>query len=117
MSMRCVLRCRYGRLIDVFLDTFPFIGGLACRDVACHGKPVVSLLAGEWDILLKEERIPSLLVSSIDEYFNVATRLVLDDQFYKASATETLMLSAHKNDGVEMISDVEFGISCALRNL
>ena len=107
----------YGRLIDVFLDTFPFIGGLACRDVACHGKPVVSLLAGEWDILLKEERIPSLLVSSVDEYFDVATRLVLDDQFYKASATETLMLSAHKNDGVEMISDVEFGISCALRNL
>jgi hypothetical protein len=107
----------YGRLIDVFLDTFPFIGGLACRDVACHGKPVVSLLAGEWDILLKEERIPSLLVSNVEEYFGVATRLVLDDQFYTACATDTLLLSAHKNDETEMILDVEFGISCAVKNL
>lgn len=107
----------YGRLIDVFLDTFPFVGGLACRDVACHGKPIVSMLAGEWDILLREERIPSLLAGDAEEYLSIATRLVLDDDFYAECAQATKLLSARHVDPGEMIIDVEHGISRASRLL
>jgi len=104
----------YGRIVDVFLDTFPFIGGLACRDVACHGKPVVSMLAGEWDILLKEERVPSLLASDSEEYLSIATRLVLDNDFYAECVQATKILSARIINDNDMIRDIEYGITKAI---
>jgi hypothetical protein len=104
----------YGRIIDVFLDTFPFVGGLACRDVACHGKPVLSLLSGEWDVLLQNERINSLLTNSKDEYVRKAVQLIRDDGFYDKCVTEQLELAIKLFDNSDMISDVEFAISSSL---
>jgi len=73
----------YGRVIDVFLDTFPFIGGLACREVAVHGKPVVSLRTLDFERLLLDERDPELLATSADEYVEMACRLATDPEFYR----------------------------------
>jgi len=106
----------YGRLIDVFLDTYPFIGGLACRDVACHGKPVVSLLAGEWDILLRNERLPALLSNNIDEYVEIAVRLAVDVDFYRDIVSQSQLLSDNIISDADMIVDVEFAINSAISN-
>jgi len=74
----------YGRVVDVFLDTFPFIGGLACREVAIHGKPVVSLRTLDFERFLLDERDPELLATSADEYVEMACRLATDPEFYQA---------------------------------
>ena len=106
----------YGRLIDIFLDTYPFIGGLACRDVACHGKPIVSLLTGEWDILLRNERLEMLLADNANAYVSIAVRLALDIDFYQKCASESTRLSDNIALDEDMINDVELAISSAIQN-
>jgi hypothetical protein len=53
----------YGKVINVMCDTFPFIGGYACREIAAQGTPVISMLGTRWDDLLREERSPELLAN------------------------------------------------------
>jgi hypothetical protein len=48
----------YAHAIDVFVDTFPFIGALACREIAAQGVPVLSLRSNEWGLKQEQDRDP-----------------------------------------------------------
>jgi len=99
----------YGRVIDVFLDTFPFIGGNACREVAIHGKPIVALYAPDFGRLLLDERDPDLLAKDADEYLVAAVKLANDPAFYQEKsrlATELARQSTDVMQGVTQIDQV-----------
>lgn len=97
----------YREIIYIFLDTFPFVGGLACREVGTRGIPVVSLISGEWDYLLQYERVPSLLAKSKKEYINIVHRLLHDEVFYFESSQAMRNLVNVQFDEMEPISEIE----------
>lgn len=97
----------YGRVIHVFLDTFPFIAGLAAREVGILGKPVVSMRTQDWERFLDLERSPELLVDSIDDYVNIANRLYRDNIFYAHQAELSSTLISKTCDVGETVRNIE----------
>ncbi|MDR3392987.1 MAG: glycosyltransferase [Sulfuriferula sp.] len=100
--------------IDIFLDTFPFIGGLVCREFMAYGVPIVSLLAGEWDEMLRDQRDPELLAQSLDEFVAIAWRLAADSEFYRTASLTAFRLAAKHNQPSAMVRDIEDGIRQAI---
>lgn len=103
----------YGQAVDVMCDTFPFIGGNACREVGAHGTPVVSMLGTPWDNLLRNDRSPDLLAYSVDEYIALVTKLHSDKNFLERQREITLTLYNSQIDPLQMIKDVETAIRAA----
>jgi hypothetical protein len=101
----------YGPAIDVMCDTFPFIGGNACREVASHGTPVLSKLGTPWDNLLKADRNPDLLARTEDEFIALATRLASDNDFRQKQRQVALTKAAEYSDPTRMIEDIEAAIA------
>lgn len=110
------LQC-YKDRVKVFLDTFPFVGGLACREMMSYGIPVVSMLAGEWDELLKEQRDLTTLASSHNEYLQIACQLYSDHTYYEEARKKSSQLANKHNDPSIMITDIENGIKQAIASL
>lgn len=100
----------YGRIIDVMLDNFPFHGANACREVAIHGKPVLSLRTPEWGKLLREERDPELVVADFDGYVRLAVRLARDKEYYAARSVDSARVAAAVTRTADMAAEVEGGI-------
>lgn len=104
----------YGCLIDVLCDTFPFIGGNACREVAVHGTPVVSRLGTPWDSVLLADRSPDLLASTDDEYIRLVRRLASDPDFLQQQRDLALAKSVEYEDVAASVEDVELAIRTCL---
>jgi|GEM_PF-2164566 len=104
----------YQDKIDVFLDTFPFIGGLVCREFMGYGVPVVSVLSGEWDEMLRDQRDPLLLAESTDEFVEIVQRLVEDVEFYQLASKTSIRLAMKHNQPEAMVQDIEDGIRSAM---
>ena len=100
----------YGSIIDVLCDTFPFIGGLACREVAIHGTPVVSKLGTPWDAMLRLERNSELLANSVDELVSIVVRLASDSSFMMSQRSQTLHKVMEYHDPASTADDVERAI-------
>ena len=105
----------YGPAIDAMCDTFPFIGGLACREVAAHGTPVVSKLGTNWDAVLQADRNPALLAASESEYIAMVIRLATDPSFLTEQQAMALAKATEYSDRRSAVDDVEAAIaaSCA----
>ncbi|WP_055074137.1 hypothetical protein [Pseudanabaena sp. 'Roaring Creek'] len=97
----------YGRVIDVFLDTFPFIGGNACREVAIHGKPIVALYADDFGRLLLDERDPDLLAKDPDEYLARAIKLANDSSFYQEKSRKAIELARRATDVMQSVTQID----------
>lgn len=104
----------YGQVIDVMCDTFPFIGGNACREVSVYGTPIIAKLGTPWDGLLKSDRNPDLLAETEDEYIALAKRLADDSEFMAKQRSLSLEKAAEYCYPDEMIKDVEAAITGAL---
>jgi hypothetical protein len=104
----------YQGKIDVLLDTFPFIGGLVCREFMGYGIPVVSVLSGEWDEMLRDQRDPTLLAQSADEFVRIAARLATDYAFYQLASATSMSIASKQNHPTYMIQDIENGITQAM---
>jgi glycosyltransferase involved in cell wall biosynthesis len=105
----------YGAAIDIMCDTFPFVGGNACRDVAACGTPVVSMLGTAWDRVLHEDRNADLLARSPSTYLDILDRLRVDPTFRAHQREITLKRMTSLDSTTEMIDDVESGIRMAAR--
>jgi len=103
----------YGKAIDVMCDTFPFIGGHACREVGAQGTPVVSMLGTAWDTVLREERNPELLADNPESYLAIVMRLFDDPDFRERQKNIALKTFADRADPERTISDLEAGIGAA----
>lgn len=103
----------YGKAIDVMCDTFPFIGGHACREVGAQGTPVVSMLGTAWDTVLREERNPELLAGDTESYMAIVMRLFEDPEFREQQRSIALRIFANRADPERTTSDLEAGIDAA----
>lgn len=103
----------YGKVVDVMCDTFPFIGGNACREIGAHGTPVVSMLGNAWDDFLFADRSPDLLAHDRQEYINIVLKLCHDQTFRNQQRGFAFELYARQTDPISMIDDVEAGITSA----
>ncbi len=103
----------YGQVVDVMCDTFPFIGGHACREVGAQGTPVVSMLGTAWDAVLHEERSPELLARDHEKYIAIVRRLFNDLGFREQQKKIALEVFADRADPDRTIADLEAGISAA----
>jgi hypothetical protein len=101
----------YGQVIDVMCDTFPFIGGNACREVGAHGTAVVSLLGTPWDAFLRQDRSPNLLAQTAQAYVDLVLRLFHDENFRAQQREIASQLYRRHTEPQQMIEDVEIAIS------
>jgi hypothetical protein len=104
----------YGPAVDLMCDTFPFIGGLACREVSAHGTPVLSMLGTPWDKLLRSDRNPKLLAASENEYIALAQRMAFDKAFRNDQRRIALEKAAQYANPKQMIDDVEAAIAASM---
>lgn len=100
----------YGSAVDVMCDTFPFIGGLACRDVTAQGTPVLAKLGTNWDVVLRADRNPDLLASSEQEYIELALQLANDSAFRAKQRGVALEKAREFSRSELMVDDVEAAI-------
>jgi len=107
----------YARVVDVFLDTFPFVGGLAAREIAASGVPVVSMAAGEWEVWVSEERDPVLCARTEDEYCAIVARLARDVEFRDACRERSRELGNRYVDIDDMMGMIEDGIAKAIAHV
>lgn len=104
----------YGQAIDVMCDTFPFVGGVACREVGAQGTPVVSMLGTPWDPLLQAERSPDLLAQSEEEYVQIISRLLNDVDFFKRQCQIAHDLVALHTDVSHTVQQIESAMESAI---
>ncbi|MDB6095380.1 MAG: hypothetical protein JWM32_2942 [Verrucomicrobia bacterium] len=101
-----------GRVITVFLDTFPFPGSLACLECQGKGVPVVWMPAGYKDLMagrLEVYRDQTLRAGSEDEFVRLAVELAQPAR--RAEASATALGLAHKfGDGKENAGKIEAAI-------
>ena len=71
----------YGAAIDLFADTFPFVGGNACREVMDKGTPIVSMQSMDWDFLSTDGRDPALVAEDQEHYVALLMRCIEDEAF------------------------------------
>jgi predicted O-linked N-acetylglucosamine transferase (SPINDLY family) len=107
----------YGQVIDVMCDTFPFIGGNACREVGAYGTPVVSMLGTPWDAFLRSERNPELLAENARGYLERLEKLRIDFEFRKSQREVTINSFYEQTNSSKMIGDIEEAIRLALSEL
>ncbi|WP_333655634.1 glycosyltransferase [Dissulfurispira sp.] len=69
----------YGHVIDIALDPFPVPMGVASLELQAKGKPMVSFKVNLDEI--NEFRLKEVLSSSIDEYIQIASKLIKDRNF------------------------------------
>lgn len=101
----------YGPAIDLMCDTFPFIGGNACRQVSAHGTPVLARLGTPWDPLLQSDRNPDLLARSDEEYIALAIRVAEDAEFREEQRRVAIEKALAYADPTPMLEDVEAAIA------
>lgn len=94
--------------IDVFLDTFPFPGGMSCIEVQARGVPVVWMAPppGSEQLIIGDQRDPALKARDADHYVELA-RQVADPAAW-AGYGETAISIAHRfGDMTEQATLVE----------
>lgn len=104
----------YGKAIDVMCDTFPFVGGVACREIGAQGTPVVSMLGTPWDPLLQAERSQDLLAQTEEEYVQILKRLLNDVDFFKRQCQVAHELVSLHTDVSNTVKQVESAIQAAI---
>jgi len=61
--------------IDVFLDTFPFPGGMSCVEAQARGVPVVWMDADGLPAIIADQRDPTLRATDTRQFIEIAIRL------------------------------------------
>ena len=98
----------YARAIDMFVDTFPFIGALACREIAAQNVPVLSLRSNEWGLKQEQDRDPLSIADDEPALLRLIERTLFDQEFRRqrgvaaaaaAKAVTDVLASARQIDG------------------
>ena len=103
----------FARIIDVFVDTFPFSGGAAPMEVASFGVPIVSMVTHDRQRDYSEERDVRLVAQSERQYIDLVTELSTGGPLYMSATAEALSLAARFTDRARMIERTEEAISRA----
>jgi len=99
----------HGRVIDFFLDSFPFPSGNSTREVQYFGKPVVSLHRDEFTAYFAQSRDPELVGRTVDDYVEIAGRLVGDPGYLAARSAAAVAIGAaevRRGGNVPLLSEL-----------
>lgn len=84
--------------IDVYLDTYPFNGGLMCQLAAMNGKPILAYKSKDAEEVVCTRRTGNFVREKVSELLSEATRLFTDDEYYKEQSLFFKSLIARKED-------------------
>lgn len=73
-----------GRLIDVYLETFPIGQGLAGAEILAKGIPIVHMASKGIQAITETQRDPQTVAETIGEYVDLAVRLAQDENFWQS---------------------------------
>lgn len=97
----------YVKITNIFLDTFPFYGGISCREFIKRGVPVVSLaIDDQANFFYRSERLKDLVANTESEYLVIINRLLKDASFYRHCSALSKKLFT-KFDHSEFINSLE----------
>jgi glycosyltransferase involved in cell wall biosynthesis len=96
----------YGRVIDIFVDTFPFCGAMSCREAMMFGKPVVSMHSPDWTRLVTASRDPELVADSLDAYTKKVLRLAQDQAYYADKSAIAQELVRDETDVAKTVEEI-----------
>jgi len=94
--------------LDVFLDTFPFPGGMSCIEVQARGVPVVWMAPppGSEQLIIGEQRDPRLKARDAGHYVALAAQ-VADPAAWGGFAETAIGIAHHFGDMSEQAALVE----------
>jgi hypothetical protein len=100
----------WGRLLDLFLDTWPVTGGESCREVMAKGRPVITMHSEEMPAI-DNQRDRSLVAQTWDEYAQMAIRLLTDPEEYVAACARAEAFANFMVDGdrfsTQLVNDLD----------
>jgi len=96
----------YGVAIDVFMETWPFIGGATATEIMSFGRPVVSMHSEDFPVFLANGRDPELLARDEDHYVTLLRRLVVDVDWRAEKAAVARAISERRADSSAAISEI-----------
>ena len=105
----------WGRLLDLFLDTWPLTGGESVRETMAKGCPVVALHSDEMPAL-DLQRDPALLARDWDGFVSTAAGLLRDPQAREAAGRSARAFALRMADPEPFRRDVEQAIIAVLRD-
>jgi hypothetical protein len=88
----------WGRLLEVYLDTWPVTGGGSCREMIAKGRPVVTMHSTEMPAI-DLQRDPMLMARNWRDYADLAVRLLRDPLDYAAACARAAALALAMADG------------------
>lgn len=104
----------YGRIVDVFLDTFPLSAGVVAVEMAVSGVPVVSLDEGDSDRDMTRQRDPNMVARSNRAYRAMVERLAIDPAYRESSRAGAVELGRKFTHLEDMMGMIEDGVAKAI---
>lgn len=90
----------YGKIFDIYLETFPFGQGMAVIEVMAKGVPAVKVKSPGMEAIEQKQRDQALLCENADEYIEKVERLLNDPEFFRACVEKSEQI-------VSYVADVE----------
>ena len=107
----------YAHAIDIFVDTFPMIGGLACREIAAQGVPVLSLRSNEWTLKQDQDRDPLSIAENEPALLQLIERAVVDLEFRHLCAVAAVSATTAISDVAISAREVDSKIVAVLERV
>lgn len=99
------------RNIDIYLNTYPFAGGLMLQFAATSSKPILSMRDGSCEALVCTKRNASFAFDRVDELVEEASRLIKDKKYREERALFFHSLISTKDDFKKMVYNKCFSTS------
>jgi hypothetical protein len=103
----------WGRILDLFLDTWPLTGGESVRETMAKGCPVVALHAPEMPAL-DLQRDTALLARDWDGFCDLAIRLLRDEAARRQAGADAAAFARRMADPAPFTADIAAAMSAAL---
>jgi hypothetical protein len=97
LEERFVSKHVWGRMLTLFLDTWPITGGVSAREVLAKGTPVVMLRNAEMPALHRQ-RDPALIAADWAQYESFAVDLLTDPSAYARASANASALASRLSD-------------------
>ena len=105
----------YAHAIDLFVDTFPFIGGLACREIVAQGVPIFSLRSNEWSLKQEQDRDPASIANDEQGLLLLIDRALSEPEFHRACAAAATATIGAISDVDTSASEIDAAVVSVLR--
>jgi hypothetical protein len=105
----------WGRLLDLFLDTWPLTGGESVRESMAKGCPVVSLHSAEMPAQ-DLQRDPALLARDWDGFCAIAIRLLRDPAARAAAARDAAAFAHAMADPAPFAAETAAAVAALLED-